>query len=99
MNQVKNESATEHKVEEYLINSKPFYLEQGDEISLFKAAHDQKIPVLLKGPTGCGKTRFVEYMTYILGQSKDSSKKNSKKNSKTKRINNNDPCDRIRRTG
>lgn len=78
MNQVNNESATEHNVQEYLINSKPFYLEQEDEINLFKAAYAQKIPVLLKGPTGCGKTRFVEYMTYILGEPKDSSKKNIK---------------------
>jgi nitric oxide reductase NorQ protein len=80
MNQVNNESATEHNVEEYLINSKPFYLEQGDEINLFKAAYTQKIPVLLKGPTGCGKTRFVEYMTYILGKPNNSSKKNTKAN-------------------
>ena len=39
-----------------------------DEIELFEAAYLQKIPVLFKGPTGCGKTRFVEYMSYKLGQ-------------------------------
>ena len=39
-----------------------------DEIELFEAAYAQKIPVLLKGPTGCGKTRFVEYMAFKLGR-------------------------------
>jgi nitric oxide reductase NorQ protein len=42
----------------------PFYLPTGDEIDLFRAAYEQRIPVLLKGPTGCGKTRFVEYMAW-----------------------------------
>jgi nitric oxide reductase NorQ protein len=54
-------------IEEYVIHEDPFYIPVGDEVELFKAAYDQKIPVLLKGPTGCGKTRFVEYMTYTLG--------------------------------
>lgn len=45
---------------------KPYYLESGDEIRLFEAAYDGKLPVMLKGPTGCGKTRFVEYMAYRL---------------------------------
>ena len=44
----------------------PYYLPIGDEIEIFRAAHEQHLPVLLKGPTGCGKTRFVEYMTAIL---------------------------------
>lgn len=42
----------------------PFYLPAADEVELFHAAYDQRIPVLLKGPTGCGKTRFVEYMAW-----------------------------------
>jgi nitric oxide reductase NorQ protein len=42
----------------------PFYLPTGDEIELFRAAYEQRIPVLLKGPTGCGKTRFVEHMAW-----------------------------------
>jgi len=46
----------------------PFYLPIGDEVQLFEAAFQQKIPVLLKGPTGCGKTRFVESMAYRLGK-------------------------------
>lgn len=40
----------------------PQYLAQGNEISLFTAAADNRLPVLIKGPTGCGKTRFVEAM-------------------------------------
>ncbi len=40
----------------------PFYLPQGDEIDLFTQCHRQGLPVMLKGPTGCGKTRFVEHM-------------------------------------
>jgi nitric oxide reductase NorQ protein len=40
----------------------PFYLPQGDECAVFRAAFDNQLPVLLKGPTGCGKTRFVAHM-------------------------------------
>lgn len=42
----------------------PFYLPTGDEVELFRAAYAGRLPVLLKGPTGCGKTRFVEYMAW-----------------------------------
>ena len=52
--------------EEYIITQKPFYLPVQDEVTIFQAAHEANIPVLLKGPTGCGKTRFVEYMAYTL---------------------------------
>jgi len=45
---------------------KPYYLETGNEAGLFEAAYDAKLPVMLKGPTGCGKTRFVEYMAHCL---------------------------------
>jgi nitric oxide reductase NorQ protein len=44
----------------------PFYLPTGDEVELFTAAYSERIPVLLKGPTGCGKTRFVENMAWRL---------------------------------
>ena len=54
--------------EEFTVREEPYYLPLGDEIDLFEAAFRQRIPVLLKGPTGCGKTRFVEYMSYRLGQ-------------------------------
>ncbi|WP_108854067.1 CbbQ/NirQ/NorQ/GpvN family protein [Albidovulum aquaemixtae] len=46
----------------------PFYLPQGDECGLFQAASDKCLPVLLKGPTGCGKTRFVAHMAARLGR-------------------------------
>ncbi len=58
----------EHLIEEYFIREEPFYLPLRDEIQIFEAAYAQKIPVLLKGPTGCGKTRFIEYMAYRLGR-------------------------------
>ncbi len=44
------------------------YLPQGREIEIFKTAANNKLPVLIKGPTGCGKTRFVEYMAAELGR-------------------------------
>lgn len=48
--------------------SVPFYLPQGDECEVFRAAHRNQIPLLLKGPTGCGKTRFVAHMAAVLGR-------------------------------
>jgi nitric oxide reductase NorQ protein len=54
--------------EEYVVEREPFYLPVGDEVRLFEAAFAQRIPVLLKGPTGCGKTRFVEFMSWQLGR-------------------------------
>ncbi|MSQ12298.1 MAG: CbbQ/NirQ/NorQ/GpvN family protein [Dehalococcoidia bacterium] len=60
--------AKEIALESYIIQTEPFYLSQKDEVELFEAAYMEKIPVLLKGPTGCGKTRFVEYMAYRLGE-------------------------------
>jgi nitric oxide reductase NorQ protein len=58
----------QYAIEEYVLREEPFYEPVGDEVELFTAAYRQKIPVLLKGPTGCGKTRFVEYMAYKLGR-------------------------------
>ena len=55
-------------MEEYMAHNEPFYMPAADEVEIFEAAFRQKIPVLLKGPTGCGKTRFVEYMAWRLGQ-------------------------------
>ncbi len=54
------------KLEEYLIETEPFYAPVGDEIDLFEAAYHNQIPILLKGPTGCGKTRFMEHMAWRL---------------------------------
>ena len=58
----------QYAIEEYLVTSEPYYEPLHDEVALFEAAYAEKIPVLLKGPTGCGKTRFVEYMAYKLGR-------------------------------
>ena len=55
-------------VEEFRAEVEPYYVAVGDEIDVFTAAWEAKIPVLLKGPTGCGKTRFVEYMAYRLNR-------------------------------
>ncbi|NOZ37216.1 MAG: AAA family ATPase, partial [Gammaproteobacteria bacterium] len=58
--------AKTHPTEEYFIENEPFYQAVGEEIAIFEAAWKQKLPILLKGPTGCGKTRFMEYMAWRL---------------------------------
>ncbi|HMO81283.1 MAG TPA: CbbQ/NirQ/NorQ/GpvN family protein [Pyrinomonadaceae bacterium] len=55
-------------VEKYRVKDEPFYLPIGNEVELFEAAYSAKLPAMLKGPTGCGKTRFVEYMAHRLGR-------------------------------
>lgn len=57
------------KTEEYFINNEPYYEPIGDEIEVFESAYRQQLPILLKGPTGCGKTRFIEYMAWRLKKS------------------------------
>jgi nitric oxide reductase NorQ protein len=54
------------KPEEYFITDEPYYEPIGEEIDVFMAAYRQQLPVLLKGPTGCGKTRFMEHMAWRL---------------------------------
>jgi nitric oxide reductase NorQ protein len=44
----------------------PYYEPQGNEVAIFEAAYKRRLPVMLKGPTGCGKTRFLEYMAFQL---------------------------------
>jgi len=53
---------------EYRIKKTPYYRATGDETELYEAAYSVRMPMMLKGPTGCGKTRFVEYMAYKLGK-------------------------------
>ncbi|MDG6243890.1 MAG: CbbQ/NirQ/NorQ/GpvN family protein [Methanolobus sp.] len=53
-------------VDEYLIKEEPYYVPVGNEVEIFIAAYRNMLPVNLKGPTGCGKTRFMEYMAYKL---------------------------------
>jgi len=55
-------------VEKYKVNNEPYYLPIKQEVELFEAAYAAKLPVMLKGPTGCGKTRFVEYMAYKMNR-------------------------------
>ncbi|MBE0507273.1 MAG: CbbQ/NirQ/NorQ/GpvN family protein [Marinospirillum sp.] len=52
----------------FFIHQQPFYEPLADEVAQYQAAYQQKMPVMLKGPTGCGKTRFVEYMAWTLGK-------------------------------
>lgn len=54
------------KPEEYFIREEPYYEAVGEEIDVFLAAYSQQLPILLKGPTGCGKTRFMEHMAWRL---------------------------------
>ncbi|HMM55009.1 MAG TPA: CbbQ/NirQ/NorQ/GpvN family protein [Candidatus Desulfobacillus sp.] len=54
-------------IAQYRIAREPFYRPQGDEVALYEAAYAARLPVMLKGPTGCGKSRFVEYMAWRLG--------------------------------
>jgi nitric oxide reductase NorQ protein len=44
----------------------PYYEPQGNEVAVFEAAYKRRLPVMLKGPTGCGKTRFLEFMAFQL---------------------------------
>ena len=55
-------------VEKYKVANEPYYLPIRQEVELFEAAYAAHLPVMLKGPTGCGKTRFVEYMAYRMNR-------------------------------
>src|ERR1041385_5938597 len=58
----------ERAIEEYVVTDEPFHLAVGREVEFFEAAQAARLPVMLKGPTGCGKTRFVEHMAWRLGR-------------------------------
>lgn len=55
-------------IERYRLREEPYYAEVSGEIGLFTIAARSRMPVMLKGPTGCGKTRFVQHMAYRLGR-------------------------------
>ncbi len=55
-------------IEQYKITEEPFYFEQSDEVELYTAAYASRLPIMIKGPTGCGKSRFVEHMAWKLGK-------------------------------
>ena len=61
-------NSRQYQIEEFVIKQEPYYVPSYDEIEIFEAAYRQRVPVLLKGPTGTGKTRFIEYMAWKLGQ-------------------------------
>jgi len=58
----------EQAIEKYVLAHEPYYLPVGREVELFEAAYYARLPGMLKGPTGCGKTRFVEYIAWRLGR-------------------------------
>ena len=62
----KSSNSKNYKIEDYSIDKEPFYVPVSDEIQVFESAYNQKVPILLKGPTGTGKTRFVEYMSWYI---------------------------------
>ena len=55
-------------ISQYRIEKEPYYRAVADEVALYEAAYSVRMPMMLKGPTGCGKTRFVEYMAWKLGK-------------------------------
>ena len=59
-------STTAIRTAQNFVTKEPYYQPLGDEIKVFAAAYKNQLPVLLKGPTGCGKTRFIEYMAWYL---------------------------------
>lgn len=63
-------SVTENtvNVEQYKITTEPYYEPVGDELALYESAYDVRMPMMIKGPTGCGKSRFVEHMAWKLGK-------------------------------
>jgi len=53
-------------IEQYKITEEPFYHAQGKEVAWYESAYASRLPVMIKGPTGCGKSRFIEYMAWKL---------------------------------
>ena len=57
-----------HTTEQYKVAREPYYRVTSGEVALYEAAYANRMPVMIKGPTGCGKSRFVEYMAWKLGR-------------------------------
>ncbi len=55
-------------IQQYQVEEEPFYQPQGNEVAQYEAAYAARLPVMVKGPTGCGKSRFIEYMAWRLGK-------------------------------
>ena len=52
--------------QQYIVKNEPYYEPTGKEVEHYEAAYNVRMPMMLKGPTGCGKSRFVEYMAWKL---------------------------------
>ncbi|MEX0924042.1 MAG: CbbQ/NirQ/NorQ/GpvN family protein [Rhodovibrionaceae bacterium] len=68
MSKVLQNQAPAASLDDFLISEEPYYKPVGNEVKLFTAAYAERMPIMLKGPTGCGKTRFIEYMAWQLGR-------------------------------
>jgi nitric oxide reductase NorQ protein len=55
-------------IEQYKIKTEPYYEPVGNELELYSSAYDVRMPMMIKGPTGCGKSRFIEHMAWKLGK-------------------------------
>ena len=65
------QSYKEVNAEEYIVAEEPFFMPTSDEIEVFQAAYNERVPILLKGPTGTGKTLFVEYMSWKINSNEN----------------------------
>ncbi len=64
MTDLAHRTAVETNMQDYRIEEEPVYLPIKDEVELFEIAYENQLPLMLKGPTGCGKTRFLSHMAY-----------------------------------
>ena len=55
-------------IDQYKIKTEPYYEPVGNELELYSSAYEVRMPMMIKGPTGCGKSRFVEHMAWKLGK-------------------------------
>ena len=58
----------DNNLDAYRVSKEPYYRPVADEVELYEAAYSVRMPMMLKGPTGCGKTRFVEHMAWKLSK-------------------------------
>ena len=56
------------QIDQYRISAEPYYRIVGNEVDQYGAAYEARLPMMLKGPTGCGKSRFIEYMAWKLAK-------------------------------
>jgi len=55
-------------IDQYRIKTEPYYEPVGNELELYSSAYEVRMPMMIKGPTGCGKSRFIEHMAWKLGK-------------------------------